>query len=125
VPESSEVRALVEQGYLRMTDIAPILGVTIQRVSQIIAERETSPGRRKWSGSVVCGCEGTWSGGGMQGGRHGLRSSETAEGSVRRPASLRLRSFLLLPRRERGAQHNRILRTDNRVGRVGSVVVAA
>ena len=66
MPESSEVRALVEQGYLRMTDIAPILGVTIQRVSQIIAERETSPGRRKWSGSVVCGCEGTWSGAGCK-----------------------------------------------------------
>jgi hypothetical protein len=35
VPESSEVLALVEQGYLRMKDIAPILGVIKQRVSQI------------------------------------------------------------------------------------------
>ena len=43
VPESAEGRALVEQGYLRTTDIVPILGVTIQRVSQIIAEREDFP----------------------------------------------------------------------------------
>ena len=41
--ESAEVRALVEKGYLRMIDIAPILGVTIQRVSQIVAEREDFP----------------------------------------------------------------------------------
>ena len=31
--------ALVEQGYLRVTDIAPVLCVTHQRVSQIVAER--------------------------------------------------------------------------------------
>jgi len=47
VPESAEGRALVEQGYLRTTDIVPILGVTIQRVSQIIAEREDFPRQRK------------------------------------------------------------------------------
>jgi hypothetical protein len=29
-----EVRALVEQGYLRVVDVAPILGMTMQRVSQ-------------------------------------------------------------------------------------------
>jgi hypothetical protein len=34
---------MVENGYLRMTDIAPILGVTNQRVSQIVAEREDCP----------------------------------------------------------------------------------
>ena len=43
MPESAEVRALVEKGYLRMMDIAPILGVTTQRVSQIVAEREDFP----------------------------------------------------------------------------------
>jgi len=41
--ESAEVRAPVEQGYLRVTDIAPILGVIIQRVSQVVAEREDFP----------------------------------------------------------------------------------
>ncbi|MGZ8602873.1 MAG: hypothetical protein ACXWXN_10195 [Actinomycetota bacterium] len=34
---------MVEQGYLRMTDIAPIIGVTTQRVSQIVAERADFP----------------------------------------------------------------------------------
>jgi predicted DNA-binding transcriptional regulator AlpA len=43
VPESGEILALVEQGYLRIKDIAPILGVTKQRVSQIVAEREDFP----------------------------------------------------------------------------------
>jgi hypothetical protein len=43
VPDSAEVLALVEKGYLRMTDIAPILGVTKQRVSQIAAEHEDFP----------------------------------------------------------------------------------
>lgn len=43
MPESAEILALVEQGYLRVTDIAPILGVTTQRVSQIVAEREDFP----------------------------------------------------------------------------------
>lgn len=40
MPESGEILTLVEQGYLRMADIAPILGVTKQRLSQIVAERE-------------------------------------------------------------------------------------
>jgi hypothetical protein len=47
MPESTEVRALVEKGYLRMTDIAPILGVRLQRVSQIVAEREDFPAPAK------------------------------------------------------------------------------
>jgi hypothetical protein len=37
--DSAEVRALVEKGYLRTKDIAPILGVTVKRVSQIVTER--------------------------------------------------------------------------------------
>jgi hypothetical protein len=55
VPESAEVRALVEQGYLRMKDIAPILGVTIQRVSQIVAEGEDFPAPAKVVGNIVYG----------------------------------------------------------------------
>ncbi len=47
MPDSPEVRALFEKGYLRMKDIAPILGVTVQRVSQIVAEREDFPKRAK------------------------------------------------------------------------------
>jgi hypothetical protein len=43
VPKSAEARALVEKGYLRQADVAPILGVTKQRVSQIVAEREDFP----------------------------------------------------------------------------------
>jgi hypothetical protein len=43
VPESAEVRDLIEQGFLRVIDIAPILGVTPQRVSQIVDEREDFP----------------------------------------------------------------------------------
>ncbi|HET6712621.1 MAG TPA: hypothetical protein VFI59_02795 [Actinomycetota bacterium] len=46
MPESAEIRALVEQGYMRVIDIAPNLGVTKQRVSQIVAEREDCPRRR-------------------------------------------------------------------------------
>ena len=34
---------MVDQGYLRVSDIPPILGVTKQRVSQIVAEREDFP----------------------------------------------------------------------------------
>ena len=41
--ESAEILDLVEQGYLRGIDIAPLLGVTKQRVSQIVAEREDFP----------------------------------------------------------------------------------
>ena len=36
------------------------LGVSIQRVSQIVAEREDFPNRRRWSGSIDCGDAGTW-----------------------------------------------------------------
>ena len=43
MPDSAELRALVEQGYARIIDIAPILGVTKQRVSQIVADREDFP----------------------------------------------------------------------------------
>lgn len=40
---SAEVRALLEKGCLRIADIAPILGVSVQRVGQIVAEREDFP----------------------------------------------------------------------------------
>ena len=43
MPEPAEIGALVEQGYLRVIDIAPILGVTKQRVSQVVAERNDFP----------------------------------------------------------------------------------
>lgn len=45
--ESAAIRALVEQGNLRMKDIAPILGVTVQRVSQIVVERQDFPSPAK------------------------------------------------------------------------------
>jgi hypothetical protein len=47
VPESTEVLALVEQGYLRMTDIAPILGVTKQPVSQIVTDDLPEPAQQE------------------------------------------------------------------------------
>ena len=47
MPDSPEVRALVEQGYLRIKGIAPILALTKQRVSQIVAEREDFPRQRR------------------------------------------------------------------------------
>jgi hypothetical protein len=53
VPEPAEVRALVEKGYLRMTDIAPTLGVSIQRVSQIVTEREDFPMQGDRAASAV------------------------------------------------------------------------
>ncbi|HET6712517.1 MAG TPA: hypothetical protein VFI59_02265 [Actinomycetota bacterium] len=43
MPESAELRALVGQGYVRVIDIAPILGVTKQRVSHIVTERDDFP----------------------------------------------------------------------------------
>jgi hypothetical protein len=34
VPESAEILVLVERGYLRVIDIAPILGVSHERVAR-------------------------------------------------------------------------------------------
>ena len=42
MPESPEVRALIDEGFVRTVDIAPILGVTRQRVAQL-AERDDFP----------------------------------------------------------------------------------
>ncbi len=61
--ESAAIRALVEQGNLRMKDIAPILGVTVQRVSQIVVECQDFPSPAKWPARGDCGGARTSSGG--------------------------------------------------------------
>ena len=45
--ESRQVLDAVQHGYLRLVDLPPILAVTKQRVSQIVAEREDLPERAK------------------------------------------------------------------------------
>ena len=58
MPESREVLALVEQGYVRLADTPPILGVTEQRCGQLSA-RDDFPfptvvnGRRLWLRSKI------------------------------------------------------------------------
>jgi hypothetical protein len=49
VPESAEILAEVEHGYVRITDMPAILGVTYQRCAQL-AEREDFPAPAKATG---------------------------------------------------------------------------
>jgi hypothetical protein len=91
VPESAEILALVEHGYLRLTDIAPILAVTIQRVSQIVAEREDFPEPAKWSGGIGCGDARTWSGGGRPASGVGTCGMTSAGGYEHPPVPLGVR----------------------------------
>ena len=47
MPESAEIRALVERGYLHQVDLVPLLGVTHERVSQIV-KRDDFPRPARW-----------------------------------------------------------------------------